>query len=101
MTRITRREALAVGAAAWAVTIVPRHVLGQGQTPPSEKLNIAGVGVGGMGSGDIRNVAEREHRGPVRRGPARAGPQRQAVSQGEALRRFPQDARDARRTSTR
>jgi len=31
--------------------IVPRHVLGQGQTPPSEKLNIAGVGIGGQGGG--------------------------------------------------
>jgi len=55
---INRRDAIAAGAAAAAVTLVPRHVLGgPGQTPPSEKLNIAGVGVGGMGSGDIRNVA--------------------------------------------
>jgi len=36
-----------VGAVA-AFTIVPRHVLGgPGHTPPSEKLNIAGIGVGG------------------------------------------------------
>lgn len=35
-------------------TIVPRHVLGgQGQTPPSEKVNMAGIGCGGMGGGDI------------------------------------------------
>lgn len=56
---ISRREAIKTGAvAAAAFTIVPRHVLGgQGQTPPSEKLNIAGVGLGGMGSGDIRSVA--------------------------------------------
>ena len=53
---LNRRQALAVGAA--AVTIVPRHVLGGPQhTPPSEKLNIAGIGVGGMGTGDIRNAA--------------------------------------------
>src|SRR5512137_2784639 len=40
-----------------AVSIVPRHVLGgPGQKPPSEKLNIASVGCGGMGSGDIRSV---------------------------------------------
>jgi len=53
--RITRRDLMAAGAAA-AVTIVPRHVLGApGQTPPSEKLNIAGVGLHGMGIGDIRN----------------------------------------------
>jgi predicted dehydrogenase len=56
--QITRRQALAAGAAAAAVTIVPRHVLGgAGQDPPSEKLNIAGVGIGGMGSGDVRSCA--------------------------------------------
>lgn len=54
---ISRRQALAAGAAAAAFTIVPRHVLGgPGQTPPSEKMNVAGVGIGGMGSGDIRSV---------------------------------------------
>lgn len=54
---IDRRQMLAAGAAAAAITLVPRHVLGgPGQTPPSEKLNIAGIGVGGMGSGDIRSV---------------------------------------------
>ncbi|MHC4242184.1 MAG: Gfo/Idh/MocA family protein [Planctomycetota bacterium] len=40
-----------------AVTIVPRHVLGRGMTPPSEKLNIAGIGAGGMGGGDINSVS--------------------------------------------
>jgi hypothetical protein len=55
---IDRRQMLAAGAAAAAITLVPRHVLGgPGQTPPSEKLNIAGVGIGGMGSGDVHNVA--------------------------------------------
>jgi predicted dehydrogenase len=44
------------GAAA-AFTIVPRCVLGKGTTPPSEKLNIAGIGAGGMGGGDIQQVA--------------------------------------------
>jgi len=41
-----------------AITIVPRHVLGQGQTPPSQKLNVAGIGLGGMGSGDISSCAQ-------------------------------------------
>ncbi|NIA15921.1 MAG: Gfo/Idh/MocA family oxidoreductase [Nitrospiraceae bacterium] len=37
--------------------IVPRHVLaGSGQTPPSEKLNIACIGVGGRGAANIRGV---------------------------------------------
>jgi predicted dehydrogenase len=31
--------------------LVPRYVLGQGQRPPSEKLNIAGIGIGGQGGG--------------------------------------------------
>jgi predicted dehydrogenase len=40
------------------VTIVPRHVLGgTGFTAPSDKLNIAGVGVGGMGRGNLLNLA--------------------------------------------
>jgi len=56
--QINRRETLAAGAAVAAATIVPRHVLGGPNfKPPSEKLNIAGVGIGGMGSGDIRNCA--------------------------------------------
>ena len=56
--QINRRETLAVGAAVATVTIVPRHVLGGPKfTPPSEKLNIAGVGIGGMGIGDIRSCA--------------------------------------------
>lgn len=39
------------------LTIVPRHVLGRGQTPPSDRLNIAGVGVGGMGKINLLNMA--------------------------------------------
>ncbi len=55
----TRREFLrAAGTAAAAFTIVPRHVIAaSGQTPPSEKLNIAGIGVGGQGAGDLDMVA--------------------------------------------
>ena len=52
-----RRQFIAGTTAAAAFTIVPRAVLGQpGQPPANEKLNIAGVGIGGMGSGDIRRV---------------------------------------------
>ena len=47
---VPRRDFLKTSAAAVAgFTIVPRHVLGAGMTAPSDKLNIAGVGVGGMG----------------------------------------------------
>jgi predicted dehydrogenase len=38
------------------LTIVPRRVLGRGQTPPSDRLNIAGVGVGGMGRINLLNL---------------------------------------------
>ncbi len=56
---ISRRQFLgSATATVTAFTIVPRHVLGgPGHTPPSEKLNIAGIGAGGMGSSDIRNVS--------------------------------------------
>jgi predicted dehydrogenase len=38
------------------LTIVPRHVLGRGQTPPSDRLNVAGIGVGGMGKVNLLNL---------------------------------------------
>src|SRR5919112_2470206 len=37
--------------------IVPRHVLGRGQTAPSDRLNVAAVGVGGQGRSDLVNLA--------------------------------------------
>lgn len=56
---INRRQFLgSVAAGAAAFTIVPRHVLGgSGYTPPSEKLNIAGIGVGGRGRKDIEGIS--------------------------------------------
>ncbi len=52
---VHRRTFLASAAAATtAFTIVPRHVLGgQGTPTPSDKLNIAAVGVGGMGKNNV------------------------------------------------
>jgi predicted dehydrogenase len=41
-----------------AFFIVPRHVLGRGQIPPSDKLNIAGIGAGGKGGGDLLEFAK-------------------------------------------
>ena len=35
--------------------IVPRYVLGKGYTAPSDKLNLAAIGSGGKGYGDIKN----------------------------------------------
>lgn len=37
--------------------IVPRHVLGRGYTPPSDKVNIAIVGAGGRGSAHVKGMA--------------------------------------------
>ena len=61
-TLTSRRSFLGRAAvAAVAVSVVPRHVLGgPGNTPPSEKLNIAGIGIGGMGATNLRNCAQ-EH----------------------------------------
>ncbi len=56
---ISRRKFLAGTASTVAAfTIVPRHVLGgKGFVPPSEKVNVAGVGVGGMGKGNLASMA--------------------------------------------
>ena len=50
----TRRTFLAGSAAAAAsVTIVPRFVLGQGPTPPSDRLRIACIGIDGRGGSNV------------------------------------------------
>jgi predicted dehydrogenase len=53
---MTRRHFVpAAGSALAAITILPRHVLGGvGYTAPSDKLNIAAVGVGGMGANYVK-----------------------------------------------
>lgn len=55
---ISRRKFLTNTAIATAgFTIVPRHVLGGvGFTAPSDTLNIAGIGVGGMGRSNLNNI---------------------------------------------
>ncbi|MHC4679038.1 MAG: Gfo/Idh/MocA family protein [Planctomycetota bacterium] len=56
-SKVSRRDVMGAAAAAATLTIVPRHVLGgPRRTPPSEKLNIAGVGIGGRGAGDLDEV---------------------------------------------
>src|ERR1700693_6377229 len=65
-TDLSRRKFLSTAAAAAlagaattasAFTIVPRHVLGRGFTPPSDTLNIAGIGVGGIGRANLIALA--------------------------------------------
>jgi len=53
-----RRKFLkSTGLALAGITIVPSHVVsGLGHVPPSDKLNIAGIGVGGMGRANLRNM---------------------------------------------
>ena len=58
MAKISRRgfvTRVAVTSAGFA--IVPRHVLGRGFTAPSDTLNVAAVGVGGMGRSNLVNLA--------------------------------------------
>lgn len=58
--KISRRDFMGTASAAVAAfTIVPRYVLGgTGNKPPSEKLNIAAVGSGGMGASNINACSD-------------------------------------------
>ncbi|MCC6488590.1 MAG: Gfo/Idh/MocA family oxidoreductase [Candidatus Hydrogenedentes bacterium] len=58
---ISRRGFLGASMAAGsAFTILPGHLLGlNGQTPPSELLNVAVIGAGGRGSSNISELHER------------------------------------------
>ena len=58
-TTVPRRDFIKTAAVTAAgLTIVPRHVLGgAAYTPPSDLLNIAGVGIGGMGRSNLVALA--------------------------------------------
>lgn len=61
---ISRRKFLSTGAkAAIGLTIIPNTVLGKnfGHVAPSDKLNIAAVGIGGMGHANIKQVEQTEN----------------------------------------
>jgi predicted dehydrogenase len=47
-----------VSVAATGFFIIPRHVLGRGFIAPSDKLNIAGIGAGGKGEGDLSEFSK-------------------------------------------
>jgi predicted dehydrogenase len=57
-TTFSRRNFIGTTAAAAAgISIIPSHaVAGLGHIPPSDKLNIAGIGVGGKGFTNLRNM---------------------------------------------
>jgi predicted dehydrogenase len=60
---LSRRKFLGTSATALAgLTIVPRHaVSGLGHIAPSDKLNVAGVGIGGRGQNVISTVSKTEN----------------------------------------
>ncbi len=59
VTKTSRREFLRRAAgAATAFAVVPRHVLGMGETAPSDKLSIAFVGAGGRGGDNLNGIRE-------------------------------------------
>ena len=61
-SKTSRRGFLAAAAAGSVFTLVPRYaVAASGETPPSERLNIAGIGVGGMGGNNIENCAKQNN----------------------------------------
>lgn len=64
MSNITRRSFLQRSAAAAAAfSIVPGTILGKshGYVAPSDKLNIAGVGIGGMGNANLKNMEKTDN----------------------------------------
>ena len=57
-TNKSRRKFIKNSALASSLFIVPRHVLGgTGYTAPSDKLNIAGIGLHGKGNSDILHAS--------------------------------------------
>lgn len=57
--KINRRKFLRdAGLASAGFFIIPRHVLGRGYIAPSDKLNIAGIGIGGKGESDLFEFAK-------------------------------------------
>jgi len=55
---LSRRRFLAGAVSTAAFTIVPSHVLGRnGQTPPSDTVNVASIGAGGQAAVDLKQCA--------------------------------------------
>ncbi len=60
--KISRRQFVSSSAAMAALTVVPAHVLAKaGRIPPSETIQIAGVGIGGVGHGQIRSISQQRN----------------------------------------
>ena len=80
----TRRDFITtVATTAAGLTIVPRHVLGRGFQAPSDTVNVAAVGIGGMGAVNTQGGDEPERRRDLR---LRSEPaRRQAGGVGQGL----------------
>ncbi|MGH7529451.1 MAG: Gfo/Idh/MocA family protein [Gemmatimonadales bacterium] len=59
--RISRRTFVEGVGTGLAFTVVPRHVLGRGFLAPSDKLNVACIGAGGMGANDVTGMARTDN----------------------------------------
>ncbi|UCG49976.1 MAG: Gfo/Idh/MocA family oxidoreductase [Phycisphaerales bacterium] len=60
-TRSRRDFIRDTGLALAGLTVVPRHVLGgAGRIPPSQTIQVAGIGVGGVGHGQITSVSRQK-----------------------------------------
>ena len=62
-SKISRRSFIGTTVAATAgLTVVPSSVVsGLGHIPPSDKLNIAGIGIGGVGNSNLRALKDAEN----------------------------------------
>ena len=90
---LSRRQFAARAAmAALSAAIVPSRALGA--QAPSNKLNIAAIGIGGMGAANLKACAGREHRRALRRRPRLLGQDEGALPEGDLLHRLPRDARE-------
>jgi hypothetical protein len=59
--KVSRRKALLNGAALSSIAFMPRSVLGgEGNTPPSDLLNIAMIGTGGRGLQHTREITRED-----------------------------------------
>jgi len=102
---LSRRKFIGtVGAASAAFTIVPRHVIaGSGRKAPSDMVNVAGIGIGAQGAGNLSNLCDpevnvpRPQRGrtglPLSRGQIEAQQQAAAARAAQAQQRTGQQSR--------
>ena len=59
--KVNRRKFIGtVSTSAAAFTIVPRHVLGKGHVPPSDKINVANIGCGTQGLREMPDMFRNE-----------------------------------------